>query len=48
MRKKRPVKILTLDTETEGFAGNLKRIAVCDGKKVTYGYTFLDIEPTLI
>ena len=48
MRKKRPVKILTLDTETEGFAGNLKRIAVYDGKTVTYGYTFLDIEPTLI
>ena len=44
-RIKKPIKILTLDTETyNGLIGGLKRIAIFDGTKVTYGYTFEDIE----
>ena len=46
-RKKRDVKIITLDTETIGLDGPLKRIAIYDGSKVHYGYTFADIEPQL-
>ena len=47
-KKKLPVKILTLDTETyDGLKGSLKRIAVYDGQKVTYGYKFKDVEPVL-
>lgn len=46
---KRPVKILTLDTETyNGLLGELKRIAVYDGEKVYYGYTFEDVEKILL
>ena len=37
-------KVITLDTETEGFEGPLKRIAIYDGEEVVYGYTFDDIE----
>lgn len=49
MRKKKPIKLLTLDTETyNGLIGSLKRIAVYDGEKVTYGYRFSDIEPLLL
>ena len=49
MSKARPIKILTLDTETyNGLIGGLKRIAVYDGVEVTYGYTFEDIEPVLL
>ena len=49
MAKARPIKLLTLDTETyNGLIGGLKRIAVYDGESVTYGYTFEDIEPILI
>jgi hypothetical protein len=48
-KKEKPVKIITLDTETyEGLIGKLKRIAIYDGNKVTYGYNFLDIEPVLL
>lgn len=48
-RKKKQVKIITLDTETfNGLIGNLKRLAIYDGVKVTYGYTFSDIEPELL
>ena len=48
-RKKKPIKIITLDTETyNGLIGNLKRIAIFDGVKVTYGYTFSDVEPELL
>lgn len=47
-RKKRPVKILTLDTETIGLDGDLKRIAVYNGGKVIYGYTFDDILPAIL
>ena len=48
-RKKKPVKLITLDTETyNGLIGNLKRLAIYDGKKVTYGYQFKDIEPALL
>ena len=47
-RKKRPVKILTLDTETyNGLYGKLKRIAIYDGESVIYGYKFEDIENKL-
>ena len=49
MRKKKPIKLITLDTETyNGLIGGLKRIAIYDGVKVHYGYTFADIEPLLI
>lgn len=41
--------IITLDTETyNGLIGSIKRIAVYDGKEVTYGYSFLDIEPIIL
>lgn len=46
-RKKREVKLLTLDTETYGLEGELKRIAIYDGVSVTYGYTFDDILPEI-
>lgn len=47
-RKKKPVKLLTLDTETyNGLIGSLKKIAIFDGFKTTYGNTFEDIEPEL-
>ena len=48
MVRKEP-KIITLDTETyNGLIGDLKRIAIYDGERVYYGYTFEDIEPILI
>ena len=43
-RKSREIKILTLDTETVGLDGMIKRIAVYDGIEVYYGYTFADVE----
>lgn len=43
-KKSRKPKIITLDTETIGLDGALKRIAIYDGKDVTYGYKFPDIE----
>lgn len=43
-RKKRKPIILTLDTETVGLDGDLKRIAIYDGVAVTYGYRFPDVE----
>lgn len=50
MKRKKPVKVFTLDTETyNGFKGKLKRIAIYDGENsVQYGYKFSDIEGTLI
>lgn len=49
MRKQRPIKLITLDTETyNGLIGKLKRLAIYDGKNVTYGYAFSDVEPLLI
>lgn len=49
MPRKKPIKIVTLDTETyNGLIGGLKRIAIYDGEKKTYGYTFSDIEPELL
>ena len=47
-RKVRPPKIITLDTETIGLDGDLKRIAVYDGTEVIYGYTFEDVEWKII
>ena len=45
MPRKRPKKLITLDTETyNGLKGALKRIAIYDGEVVTYGYTFPDVE----
>lgn len=49
MGRSKPIKIVTLDTETyNGLIGDLKRIAIFDGEKVTYGYTFGDVEKELI
>ena len=49
MKKQKPVKLFTLDTETyNGLFGGLKRIAIYDGNKVIYGYTFEDVEKELI
>ena len=49
MKKQKPIKLFTLDTETyNGLFGGLKRIAIYDGNKVIYGYTFEDIEVELI
>ena len=47
-RKKRVNKLFTLDTETFGLGGGLKRIAAYDGQKVTYGYKYADIEHIFI
>lgn len=47
-RKKREIKIYTLDTETLGFEGGLKRIAIYDGVEKTFGYKFRDVEWKLI
>lgn len=48
MKKKKPIKIITLDTETyNGLIGGLKKIAIYDGLKVYYGDTFKEIEPIL-
>lgn len=46
-RVQRDTYIITLDTETLGFDGAIKRIAIYDGYKVHYGYKFEDIEPIL-
>lgn len=43
-RKKRINKLYTLDTETIGLDGDIKRIAVYDGQDITYGYRFEEIE----
>ena len=49
MARKKPIKIVTLDTETyNGLLGKLKRIAIYDGENVIYDYTFLSIEKQLI
>ena len=45
---KKPVKLLTLDTETIGLSGGMRRIAYYDGEQVQYGYKFEDIEPDII
>ena len=47
-RKKRQNKLFSLDTETIGLGGDLKRIALYDGDTVTYGYTFPDVEHVLV
>lgn len=46
-RKKRINRLYTLDTETVGLGGDIKRIALYDGKEIFYGYTFEDVEPIL-
>ena len=43
-----PVKIISLDTETAGLGGDIRRIAIFDGEKVTYGYDFKDVEPKIL
>lgn len=48
MRKTRDPKIITLDTETIGLDGALKRIAIYDGEEITYGYTFADVLPRIL
>lgn len=48
-RKNKPIKILTLDTETyNGLIGGLKKVAIYDGLSVIYGNTFDDVEKELI
>lgn len=48
-RKKQKIKILTLDTETyNGLIGDLKKIAIYDGKQVYYGNNFNDIQHILV
>lgn len=48
MPRKKPCKLITLDTETyNGLKGDLKRIAIYDGNEITYGYTFSDILPKI-
>ena len=46
-KKKQEIKVITLDTETIGLDGDLKRIAVYDGSDITYGYAFEDVEKVL-
>lgn len=47
-KEKKPVKIITLDTETyNGLIGKLKRIAIYDGHEITYGYTLDDVYPVI-
>lgn len=48
MSQSRDPKIITLDTETIGLDGDLKRIAIYDGQTVFYGYTFEDVEWKII
>lgn len=49
MPRKKPIKLVTLDTETfDGLLGDLKRIAIYDGENVIFDYTFLSIEKHLI
>ena len=43
----RETKIITLDTETIGLDGALKRIAIYDGSEITYGFTYYDILPRI-
>lgn len=47
MPKAKEPKILTLDTETVDLDGELKRIAIYDGERVYYGYTFPDVYPVI-
>lgn len=48
MGKRKIPKLITLDTETyNGLIGDLKRIAIYDGKEITYGYKFSDILPVI-
>ena len=47
-RKKKPVKLFTLDTETDGLGGAIRRIALFDGEEIYYGFNFGDIEKYLI
>lgn len=47
MAEAKEIKIITLDTETIGLDGALKRIAIYDGLEVTYGYKYKDILPRL-
>lgn len=46
-RKKKVNRLYTLDTETIGLGGDIKRIALYDGEQIFYGYTFADVEPVL-
>ena len=48
MPKKKPVKLFTLDTETIGLSGSIRRIAIFDGDIIRYGFNFADIETYLL
>ena len=48
MAKNKPIKIITLDTETyKGLEGSLKRIAIYDGVEIIDGYTYKEIKEIL-
>lgn len=47
MARAKDIKLVTLDTETLGFDGAIKRIAMYDGLQVYYGYRFADLLPTI-
>lgn len=44
-RKQKEIKLVTLDTETFGLEGEIKRIAMFDGQAIYRGYTFSDLLP---
>lgn len=44
MANKKPPKIFTLDTETIGLDGPLKRIAIYDGETIAFGQCFGDVK----
>ena len=46
-RKKKDIKIITLDTETLGFEGEIKRIAMYDGTETVLGCSFSDLLPQI-
>ncbi|MEB8989459.1 DNA polymerase [Bacillus cereus] len=44
-KKRREIKLFTLDTETRGLDGDVFRIGLFDGKQYYTGYTFADVLP---
>ena len=47
MAHAKDIKLVTLDTETFGFDGKIKRIAMYDGLQVYFGYSFSDLLPII-
>ncbi|MEK5046161.1 DNA polymerase [Bacillus sp. FSL L8-0637] len=44
-KKRKEIKLFTLDTETRGLEGDVFRIGLFDGKQYYTGYTFADVLP---